>query len=474
MDYQIVLAQRANHAGYYPNSSNLALKVLYDPKTLRILGAQAVGQDGTEKRIDVIATAMKMKATILDLQDFELCYAPPFSSAKDPVNIVGYIADNIENKIYKTVEWFEIDEIIEKGGFLLDVRTPMEVSAGAIKGSVNIELDTLRDRINEISIAKDAPIYVTCQVGQRAYLGIRILQGKGFTNIYNLTGGYSVYKTAHYKLAKPDFTVGVCIPEKDQSDLGDVDQGGNGTDKIKKKVDVTGLQCPGPLMATYEAIKAVEPRDLVEITATDFGFVSDIKSWCDTNGHTLVSQENSGKKFVSLIRKGDAGTSCSLQPAVSTQQNATLVVFSGELDKVLASMIIAQGAAAQGKNVTLFFTFWGLNALRKNDGKGRNKTFIEKMFGAMMPKGAKKLPLSTMNMLGAGSAMIKGIMKKKNVDDLDTMIAKAQKAGVRFIACTMSMDLMGIKEEELIDGIEYAGVGTYIASNENAGTTLFV
>lgn len=474
IDYQIVVAHRANHAGYYPHSTNIALKLLYDPKTLKILGAQAVGQDGTEKRIDVIASAMKMGATVLDLQDFELCYAPPFSSAKDPVNILGYIAENIEDGVYKTVEWYEIDEIVAKGGFLLDVRSPVEVSAGAIKGAINIELDSLRERIAEIPIAKDAPIYVTCQVGQRAYLAIRILKGNGYTNIYNLAGGYSTYKTAHYKLAELNFTVGECIAKKDDSDDGDIDQGGKGNDVIKKKVDVTGLQCPGPLMATYDAIKSVGSGDLVQIIATDFGFVSDIKSWCETNGHTLVSQETEGKSFISVIRKGNEGEACSLMPAVSTQKNATLVVFSGELDKVLASMIIAQGAAAQGKNVTLFFTFWGLNALRKRDGKGHNKTFIEKMFGAMMPKGAVKLPLSTMNMLGAGPAMIKGIMKKKHVDDLDTMIKKAQNAGVRFIACTMSMDLMGIKEEELIDGIEYAGVGTYIASNENAGTTLFV
>ena len=253
-----------------------------------------------------------------------------------------------------------------------------------------------------------------------------------------------------------------------------MDQGGGSDQVITRTVDVTGLQCPGPLMATYEAIQSVNAGDLVQIIATDFGFVSDIKSWCETNGHTLISQETQGKSYISVIRKGDAGETCSLMPAVSTQKNATLVVFSGELDKVLASMIIAQGAAAQGKNVTLFFTFWGLNALRKRDGKGHNKNFIEKMFGAMMPKGAARLPLSMMNMFGAGPAMIKGIMKKKHVDDLDTMIKKAQKAGVRFIACTMSMDLMGIKEEELIDGIEYAGVGTYIASNENAGTTLFV
>ncbi len=472
--YQVVVAHRANHAGYYPNSTNIALKLLYDPKTLKILGAQAVGQDGTEKRIDVIAAAMKMGATVLDLQDFELSYAPPFSSAKDPVNILGYIAENIEDGIYKTVQWNEIDEIVAKGGFLLDVRTPIEASAGAIKGAVNIELDTLRERIGEITVSKDDPIYVTCQVGQRAYLAIRILKGHGFKNIFNLAGGYSTYKTAHYKLAEPDFTVGECVPKKEDSVDEDIDQGGAGKAAIKKNVDVTGLQCPGPLMATYDAIQNVEPGDLVQITATDFGFVSDIKNWCETNGHILISQETEGKSYISVIKKGDSGENCSLMPAVSTQKNATLVVFSGELDKVLASMIIAQGAAAQGKNVTLFFTFWGLNALRKRDGKGHNKTFIEKMFGAMMPKGAARLPLSMMNMLGAGPAMIKGIMKKKQVDDLDTMIKKAQKAGVRFIACTMSMDLMGIKEEELIDGIEYAGVGTYIASNENVGTTLFV
>ena len=203
--YQVVVAHRSNHAGYYPNATNIALKLLYDPQSLKILGAQAVGQEGTEKRIDVIATAMKLGATVLDLQDFELSYAPPFSSAKDPVNILGYIAENILDGVYQTVQWHEIDQIVADGGFLLDVRSPMEVRAGGIKGAVNIELDSLRDRIGEIPIAKDAPIYVTCQVGQRAYLAIRILQGHGFTNIYNLAGGYSTYKTAHYQLAALNF-----------------------------------------------------------------------------------------------------------------------------------------------------------------------------------------------------------------------------------------------------------------------------
>ena len=203
--YQVVVAHRSNHAGYYPNATNIALKLLYDPQTLKILGAQAVGQEGTEKRIDVIATAMKLGATVLDLQDFELSYAPPFSSAKDPVNILGYIAENILDGVYKTVQWHEIDQIVADGGFLLDVRSPIEVRAGGIKGAVNIELDSLRERIDEIPIAKDAPIYVSCQVGQRAYLAIRILKGHGFTNIYNLAGGFSTYKTAHYQLAALNF-----------------------------------------------------------------------------------------------------------------------------------------------------------------------------------------------------------------------------------------------------------------------------
>ena len=121
------------------------------------------------------------------------------------MNILGYIAENILDGVYKTVQWHEIDQIVADGGFLLDVRSPMEVRAGGIKGAVNIELDSLRERISEIPIAKDAPIYVSCQVGQRAYLAIRILQGHGFTNIYNLAGGFSTYKTAHYQLAALNF-----------------------------------------------------------------------------------------------------------------------------------------------------------------------------------------------------------------------------------------------------------------------------
>ncbi|MEG0377615.1 MAG: rhodanese-like domain-containing protein, partial [Eubacterium sp.] len=198
---------RGNHAAYYPESTNIALKLIYNPETLKILGAQAVGQEGTEKRIDVIATVMKLGGTIYDLQDMELSYAPPFSAAKDPVNILGYIAQNIDQGVYKTVEWDEIDDIVAGGGTLLDVRTPIEFGAGHVDGAINLELDTIRENLDKLPSDKNAPLYVTCQVGLRAYLAIRILAGHGYTNLWNLAGGYNTYKVGNYKLAPLNFEV---------------------------------------------------------------------------------------------------------------------------------------------------------------------------------------------------------------------------------------------------------------------------
>jgi peroxiredoxin family protein len=159
---------------------------------------------------------------------------------------------------------------------------------------------------------------------------------------------------------------------------------------------------------------------------------------------------------------------------IMEKTDKSMVVFSGDFDKALASFIIANGAAAMGRKVTMFFTFWGLNVLRKDEKINVKKNFMEKMFGAMMPRGSKKLKLSKMNMGGMGSAMMKKIMKDKNVDSLEALIKQAQNNGVRMVACTMSMDVMGIKEEELLDGIEYAGVATFLSSAEKSDASLFI
>ncbi|MFZ5968616.1 MAG: DsrE/DsrF/DrsH-like family protein [Bacillota bacterium] len=152
----------------------------------------------------------------------------------------------------------------------------------------------------------------------------------------------------------------------------------------------------------------------------------------------------------------------------------TIIVFSGDMDKVMASFIIANGAAAMGSEVTMFFTFWGLNVLRKAKKVQVKKDFMEKMFGWMMPRGAEKLGLSKMNFGGMGASMMKSIMKKKNVNTLTELIESAQMMDVKMIACTMSMDVMGIREEELIDGIEFAGVATYLGESDEANVNLFI
>lgn len=200
INYKAIHAHRPNHASYYPGATNIALKLLFDPDSGKILGAQAVGREGTEKRIDVIAAAIRLGGTIRNLPELELCYAPPFSAAKDPVNILGYIACNVADNVYDMVHWNEIDEIVANGGYLLDVRTPAEFDKGHINGAINIELDALRDRINEIKVPKDTPIYVYCRVGLRAYLAIKILKANGFKKVYNLSGGYLTYKGAKYKV----------------------------------------------------------------------------------------------------------------------------------------------------------------------------------------------------------------------------------------------------------------------------------
>ncbi|WP_462406417.1 CoA-disulfide reductase [Gracilibacillus sp. Marseille-QA3620] len=192
--YEVVHVTPNSHAGYYPGAAQINLKLIFDKESGRIYGAQAVGKDGVDKRIDVIATAIKGNMTVLDLPDIEIAYAPPYSSAKDPVNMAGYAATNIMEGMAETVQWHEIDEIVANGGYLLDVRSPGEVAKGAIKGSVNIPIDELRGRLDEIPQDKD--LYVTCQVGMRGYLAARILEGNGIS-VKNLDGGYHLYSIVH-------------------------------------------------------------------------------------------------------------------------------------------------------------------------------------------------------------------------------------------------------------------------------------
>lgn len=193
MNYEKVILSPLSHAGYYPNAKILTLKVLYEKESLRLLGAQVIGYDGVDKRIDVIATAIKSNLKAVDLKDLELAYAPPFSQAKDPVNLAGFIIDNIENNLVKQFYYEDIEKLRQDpNAILLDTRTNLEYSRGHAEGFIHIPLDDLRKRINELDVKKR--IYVMCQSGLRSYLATRILVQNGF-NSYNFVGGYRLYSS---------------------------------------------------------------------------------------------------------------------------------------------------------------------------------------------------------------------------------------------------------------------------------------
>ena len=460
LDYDKSYSYSANHAGYYPGAVNMSIKLIFEKGTGRILGAQAVGYDGTDKRVDVLATAIRAKMTAYDLTKLELCYAPPYGSAKDPVNMAGFAIENLLQGLVRNFHWHEVADLPRDGSVqLLDTRTPMEYENGHIEGFKNIPLDALRGRLDELD--KTKPVYVTCQVGLRGYVATRILTQNGF-DAYNLSGGYRLYHSIFgpHEAPKGGVTVNTDtqLPEKKDAPARTI------------VLDACGLQCPGPIVKISEALSGAAVGDVIEISSTDPAFASDLPAYCRRTGNILLSLESAKGIARARVQKGE-------KPAPSfgpSGDNKNIIVFSGDLDKAIASFIIANAAAAMGRHVSMFFTFWGLNVLRRPEKVSVKKDFLSKMFGMMMPRGSKKLGLSRMNMLGMGPMMIRGVMKKKHIDSLEELIATAQKNGEELVACSMSMDVMGIKAEELIDGVKFSGAAAMLANAEESDMSLFI
>ncbi|GAB6179511.1 CoA-disulfide reductase [Desulfotomaculum defluvii] len=456
-----------SHAGYYPGAFMLTIKLLFSPEDGKILGAQIVGREGVDKRIDVLATAIKHSLTVYDLEELELAYAPPYASAKDPVNMAGFTAANILKGDVKTLHWENLKELSRDDSIILDVRTQEEYENGHLEGSILMPVDSIRQRLKEIP--KDKKIIIYCKVGLRGYIAYRILAQRGY-DVYNLSGGYDMYLAEQYKYAEgidlnEQMTKFEHIPEPKEDMQGRTIQ-----------VDACGLQCPGPIMKVYQEIAHLQPGEVLEVFASDPSFPRDAKAWCERTGNTFLKSESTAKGYRVLLKKGNTQVQAAQRDlkTLDIPHGKSIIVFSGDLDKAIASFIIANGGAAMGRKITMFFTFWGLNILRKDVVGKVDKNFIERMFGLMMPRGSKRLGLSRMNMAGLGSRMIRNIMKKKNVASLEELIQQAKDNGIRLVACTMSMDLMGIKAEELIDGIEYGGVASYLAEAEEADTNLFI
>jgi len=464
--YRKVYLHPSGHAGYYPGTAPMHVKVLFAPDSGKLLGAQVTGYDGVDKRLDVFATAIRAGMTVYDLQELELAYAPPYGSAKDPVNMAGFVASNI---LKGDVEPWYAEDYPDRtaDGVVLDVRSPREYETWHIPGAVNVPLSKLRALLDTLD--RGRPVYVYCKVGFRSYLAYRILKQSGFQRVRTLSGGSMTFCAYH--------GTGVCrgAPEPpvmsyaEEKTLGAAAPSGRSVE-----LDLCGLQCPGPIKRLADALHSASVGDEIRACATDQGFASDAPAWCKRQGHEVVSISREGAKITAVIRKGVPLQQPAGAAAAAVKTKKTMVVFSGDLDKVLAAFVIANGALSRGDEVTMFFTFWGLNALRRPGPQSPGKPLLDRMFGWMMPKGANALKLSQMHMMGAGTAMMRHVMKEKKVDSLPDLIAAARAGGARIVACSMSMDVMGLKAEELVEGIEIGGVATFLGESDDAGMSLFI
>ena len=458
----------ASHAGYYPGSSQTDIKIVFSPTDGRLYGAQIVGYEGVDKRIDAYALVIKHHGTVYDLMEVEHAYAPPFSSAKDPVAVSGYVAGNILCGKMTPLYWRELRDADLTKVTLVDVRTADEYALGHIDGALNIPLDDLRERIGEIP--SDRPVYVYCGVGLRGYLASNILKENGYGDVRNLIGGIKTYKAATAEVKLP----GTGESEEDKARCACNAPATDGSEHSKTIcVDACGMQCPGPVLRLKKEMEKLLPGQRLEITATDAGFSRDAESWCRMTGNRIVEVSSHAGKYKVVVEKA---TSCAAEAVRQEPEGKgkTFILFSDDLDKTLATFVLANGAAATGQKVTVFFTFWGLNAIKKVAKPSVKKDAFGKMFGWMMPSDSSKLGLSKMNMGGIGAKMMRHVMKRRGVDSLESLRQQAIDNGVEFIACQMSMDVMGVKKEELLDNVTVGGVATYMDRAETSNLNMFI
>jgi len=464
LDYGVAITHASHHAGYYPGALSLTAKILYDKKTGKLFGGQAVGYASVDKKLDVLSSFISKDGTIEDLANFEQAYAPPFNGAKDILNMLGFIALNAFDGLDQIIDYKEAEKKLKEGAFLLDVRTQDEFKLGSIDGSLLIPHTEIRSRMNEIP--KDREVIIMCGIGLRGHIAYRILAQNGYKTIYNLVGGYKTLKAIMDDREARHNVPLENVLNKTICGVCDIDL----TDDSIVEIDACGLQCPGPILQLKKRVDELSVGQAIKIRATDPGFHKDVNSWCKMTNNTLCDLSKKDGVIEAIIKKG-----ADVKPQVAmTKNGASIIVFSNDFDKALAAFVLANGAAATGKNVTMFFTFWGLSVLRQKPNKKVKKDFMGKMFGAMLPSDMEHLSLSSMNFAGMGPKMMKSRMKKKNVDQLRSMFNQAKASGVRMVACQMSMDIMGVNEAELLTGVEIGGVATYMEAASECDVNLFI
>lgn len=477
--YMKIYVNGNSHASYYPEADSMIMKILFEPDSRKILGAQIVGGKGTDKRIDVLSTAIQTGMLIDDLGELELSYAPHCNSVKDPLNIAGHIASNVKNGLVDYLCPDQLETLQKDKTVVIDVSTPEEHEVSEIPGSINIPVDQIRSSLKDLDESKEYIVY--CGKGIRSYFAYRFLAQNGF-KVKTLSGGYTLYK-AFQQITDEDYFKALqekagcaCTSFCSQTNEEQVMsiQQAQEPSSYDVELNACGLQCPGPILRLKEEMDKATPGTVVKVLSSDSGFAVDVIGWANNTGNSVISVTKSDKNVVAYVKKGTETNALPAATGGVRQKGKTLVLFSNDLDKALAAFIIANGAASMGEPVTIFFTFWGLNVLRKDVHQPVKKGLLDHMFGMMMPKGPNKLALSKMHMMGMGTSMMKYVMKEKNVLSLPELMETAKKSGIRLVACTMSMDVMGIQKEELIDGIEEAGVAGFLDSANKSSAALFI
>lgn len=322
-------------------------------------------------------------------------------------------------------------------GQLIDVRTRPEFDSGHIEG---VRLHSLSE-IDSFEGDLSRTYHIYCQSGKRSQQASEFLKEKGYS-VVNLEGGYERFLEHKQEVVKED----------------------------RKRLNYSGMQCPGPIVHLSQEIADIELGDQVQVTVTDTGFYSDVESWAKQTGHKLIRLTNQDGVVEAVVQKEERV----VQQTEHTARGTTIVLFSGELDKAIAAMIIANGARAAGREVTIFCTFWGLSALKKASLSDRKQSGLSGLFKTILPKEPTYMPLSRMNGFGLGNKFMRYVMKQKNVQTLPALIDQAIALNVKFVACTMSMDVMGITSEDLREEVHYGGVGTYIGDVEESTHNLFI
>ncbi|MFW5995873.1 MAG: FAD-dependent oxidoreductase [Halanaerobiaceae bacterium] len=490
IDYRVSYTISYHHAGYYPGATPLTIKVIFRSADGRLLGAQITGFKGVDKRIDVLSTALRYDKTVFDLQELELACAPPFGAAKDPVNIAGFAAGNILNGDVDPVQPLEFVEMEQEELQLLDVRNEIEKRIGEIEDSITIPLSELRENLDRLD--RERPVLVYCANGMRSYIACRILSQNGFNEVKNLQGGYRLYSTIMAgredivtdapegkirdgeigkKGTEGEETVPVEDSGLDNKETADGIAGEEGDTEASdkhageediKRVDVSGLTYPHPLLTVKNSLEGMGEGEELLIETSSPAQTRDILSLCRSINLAHV-KSFSAQDYSVIVEKS------SPPEETEPKRGISMVVFSGEFDRVAAALLMATTAAAAGRNVHLFFTFWAVNILRKDREKNIDEEFMKNIFSRINSgedsENSDDLSLSRIGLLGKDPEIFRRIIENRDIESLTDLIALALENGVSLSACYMSMQLMGLKRNQLIEKIDVKGYASYFESS---------